>query len=174
MLCSESMLMRDPELVSPPLGQTGGEVPLKRAISRRLLLLLVVGDVLGAGIYALVGQVGARTGGAIWTAFVVALGLALFTACAYAELVTKYPRAAGAALYVNRAWHRPLFTFLVAFTVMCSGLTSAATLSRAFGGDYLSAFVDAPTVPVALIFLALVALVNFRGISKQILSARNE
>jgi basic amino acid/polyamine antiporter, APA family len=97
---------------------------------------------------------------------VVALGLALFTACAYAELVTKYPRAAGAALYVNRAWHRPLFTFLVAFTVMCSGLTSAATLSRAFGGDYLSAFVDAPTVPVALIFLALVALVNFRGIAE--------
>ena len=57
---------------------------------------------------------------------------------------------------------------------MCSGLTSAATLSRAFSSDYLSAFVDAPTVPVAQIFLALVALVNFRGISKQILSARNE
>ena len=166
MRCSGSMLMREPELVCPPPGQTGGEVPLRRAISRRLLLLLVVGDVLGAGIYALVGQVGARTGGAIWTAFVVALGLALFTACAYAELVTKYPRAAGAALYVNRAWQRPLLTFLVAFTVMSSGLTSAATLSRAFGGDYMSAFVDAPTVPVALIFLALVALVNFRGIAE--------
>lgn len=39
--------MREPERVSLPLGQTGGEVPLKRAISRRLLLLLllVVGDV---------------------------------------------------------------------------------------------------------------------------------
>jgi amino acid transporter len=131
-----------------------------------MLLLLVVGDVLGAGIYALVGEVGARVGGAIWTAFLLALVLALFTACAYAELVTKYPRAAGAALYVNRAWRRPFITFLVAFAVMSSGLTSAATLSRAFGGDYLSVFVDAPTVLVGIVFIALVATVNFRGISE--------
>jgi amino acid transporter len=140
--------------------------PLKRAISRNMLLLLVVGDVLGAGIYALVGEVGARAGGAIWTAFLLALLLALFTAFAYAELVTKYPRAAGAALYVNRAWRRPFVTFLVAFAVMSSGLTSAATLSRAFGGDYLSVFVDAPTVLVGIVFIALIAAVNFRGISE--------
>jgi hypothetical protein len=38
--------------------------------------------VLGAGIYALVGEVGGRTGGAIWTAFGVALLLAVFTAFA--------------------------------------------------------------------------------------------
>ena len=108
-----------------------------------MLLLFVVGDVLGAGIYALVGEVGGRVGGAIWTAFRSRSVLALFTAFAYAELVTKYPQAAGAALYVNKAWRRPFVTFLVAFAVMCSGLTSAATLARAFGGDYLSEFVDA-------------------------------
>jgi basic amino acid/polyamine antiporter, APA family len=144
------------------------DVPLKRAISRRLLLLLVVGDVLGAGIYALVGEVGGRVGGAIWTAFALALALAVFTAFAYAELVTKYPQAAGAALYVNKAWRKPLFTFLVAFTVMCSGLTSAGTLARGFGGDYLSVFVDLPTVLVALAFITVVALVNFRGIAESV------
>jgi amino acid transporter len=129
-------------------------------------LLLIVGDVLGAGIYALVGEVGGRVGGAIWTAFALALVLALFTAFAYAELVTKYPQAAGAALYVNKAWRKPLLTFMVAFTVMSSGLTSAATLSRAFGGDYLSAFVDAPVVLVGVIFILAVAAINFRGISE--------
>jgi APA family basic amino acid/polyamine antiporter len=82
--------------------------------------------------------------------------------------VTKYPRAAGAALYVNKTWRRPFVTFLVAFAVMGSGLTSAATLSRAFGGDYLSVFVDLPTVPVALTFIAVVALVNFRGIAESV------
>ncbi|HEX5859613.1 MAG TPA: APC family permease [Microbacterium sp.] len=141
---------------------------LKRVISGRMLLLFVVGDVLGAGIYALVGQVGGRVGGAIWTAFLVALGLALFTAFAYAELVTKYPKAAGAALYVNKAWRRPFVTFLVAFAVMCSGLTSAAALSRAFGGDYLSVFLDVPTVVAAVLFILAVALVNFRGISESV------
>jgi APA family basic amino acid/polyamine antiporter len=77
--------------------QTPGrsDEPLKRAISRNMLLLFVIGDMLGAGIYALVGQVGGRVGGAIWVAFAVAMALALFTAFAYAELVTKYPQAAG-------------------------------------------------------------------------------
>ena len=66
---------------------------LKRGITQWLLLFFVVGDIIGAGIYALVGQVGAQVGGAIWTAFLLALILAVFTACSYAELVTKYPRA---------------------------------------------------------------------------------
>jgi amino acid transporter len=142
---------------------TRSEPQLKRAISPTMLLFFVVGDVLGAGIYALVGVIAGRVGGAIWTAFLAALVLAVFTAFAYAELVTKYPRAAGAALYVNKAWRRPLLTFLVAFAVMCSGLTSASTLARAFGGDYLSAFVDVPTLPVALVFIGVVALVTCAG-----------
>src|SRR5215213_8898284 len=100
--------------------------PLKRDITSNMLLLFVIGDVLGAGIYALVGEVGGRVGGAIWMAFGVAMLLALVTAFAYSELVTKYPQAAGAALYVNKAWRCPFVTFLVAFAVMCSGLTSAA------------------------------------------------
>jgi APA family basic amino acid/polyamine antiporter len=147
-----------------PVRGRAADTPLKRALSGNMLLLLVVGDVLGAGIYALVGEVAVRVGGAIWTAFLVALVLALFTACSYAELVTKYPRAAGAALYVNRAWGKPFLTFIVAFAVMCSGLTSAATLSRAFGGDYLSVFVEVPTVAVGVVFLGIVASVNFFGI----------
>src|SRR3712207_2270191 len=133
-----------------------------------MLLLFVVGDVLGAGIYALVGEVGGRVGGAIWAAFAAALLLALFTAFAYAELVTKYPQAAGAALYVNKAFRRPFVTFMVAFAVMCSGLASAATLARAFGGDYLSEFVTLPTVLVGLVFLLVLALMNFRGIGESV------
>ena len=133
-----------------------------------MLLFFVIGDVLGAGIYALVGEVGGRVGGAIWTAFAVALLLAVFTAFAYAELVTKYPQAAGAALYVNKAFRRPFLTFMVAFAVMCSGLTSAATLARAFGGDYLSEFVTLDTVLVGLVFLLVIALINFRGIGESV------
>ena len=45
-----------------------GRVPvgeLKRVIGRRVLLLFVVGDILGAGIYALVGKVAGYVGGAL-------------------------------------------------------------------------------------------------------------
>src|SRR3954464_10372569 len=141
---------------------------LKRAISRNMLLLFVVGDVLGAGIYALVGTIGDRVGGAIWASFLLAIVLAFFTAVAYAELVTKCPRAAGAALYVNKAFGVPFVTFMVAFAVMCSGLGSASTLARAFGGDYLAEFVSAPTVAVAFCFLLVVAAVNSRGIGESV------
>jgi basic amino acid/polyamine antiporter, APA family len=141
---------------------------LRRAISRRMLLFFIIGDVLGAGIYALVGEVGGRVGGAIWAAFALAMLLALLTAFAYAELVTKYPRAAGAALYVHKAWRIPFLTFLVAFAVMCSGLASAATLGRAFGGDYLSEFVSVPTALVGVLFIVVLSLVNFRGIGESV------
>jgi amino acid transporter len=141
---------------------------LKRAISRNMLLLFVVGDVLGAGIYALVGTIGDRVGGAIWASFLLAIVLAFFTAVAYAELVTKYPRAAGAALYVNKAFGVPFVTFMVAFAVMCSGLGSASTLARAFGGDYLAEFVSVPTVLVAFACLVVVAAVNSRGIGESV------
>jgi basic amino acid/polyamine antiporter, APA family len=154
----------------PGIGAGGVAVagPLKPAITRPMLTLFVVGDVLGAGIYALVGTVAGETGGAIWTAFAAAGVLALFTAVAYAELVTKYPQAAGAALYVHRAWRRPFFTFVIAFAVMCSGVTSAATLATAFGGDYLAEFVDLPTVLVGLVFVTVLALINFRGIKESV------
>jgi amino acid transporter len=141
---------------------------LLRAISGPMLLFFVIGDVLGAGIYALVGEVGGRVGGAIWASFAVALALAMFTAFSYAELVTKYPRAAGAALYANNAFGVPFVTFMVAFVVASSGLTSAATLARAFGGDYLSAFVAAPELLVGIVMIVVLALINLWGIGLSI------
>ena len=156
-----------PRIAAPAPAEPGGD-RLKRAISSRMLLAFVVGDLLGAGIYALVGEVGAEVGGAIWTSFTAALVLAVLTAFAYAELVTKYPFAAGAALYANRAFKVPFFTFMVAFAVMASGITSAATLSRAFAGDYFKVFVDLPIELVALVFILVVAAINLRGISESV------
>ena len=80
----------------------------------------------------------------------------------------KYPRAGGAGLYAHRAFGRPFVSFLVAFAVVVSGITSASALARAFGGDYLSTFVDIPTVLTAIALLALIALVNLRGIAESV------
>ena len=57
-------------------------------------------------------------------------------------------------------------TFLLGFAVMMSSITSAAALSRAFGGDYLSAFVEIDALLVGLVVVGLIALVNFRGIGE--------
>src|SRR4029079_11359050 len=108
---------------------------LKRVLGPKLLLLFIVGDILGAGIYAVTGEMALEVGGLVWVPFLVAFGVATLTAFSYLELVTKHPQAAGAALYVHKAFGVHFFTFLICFTVMCSGITSAATASRAFAAN---------------------------------------
>ena len=87
----------------------------------KLLLLFIVGDILGTGVYALTGDVAAEIGGAAWLPFLVAFAVATVTAFSYLELVTKYPQAAGAALYVHKAFGIQFLTFLVCFVVMARG-----------------------------------------------------
>jgi APA family basic amino acid/polyamine antiporter len=139
---------------------------LARAIGPRLLLLFIIGDMLGTGIYVRVGAVAGEVGGAVWVSFLLAFILAALTAFAYAELVTKYPGAAGAALYANRAFRSPFFSFIVAFVVVCSGLASAGAAARAFGGDYLAQFISLPTLLIAILFVIMLSAINFIGISE--------
>ncbi|MEU7983885.1 APC family permease [Streptosporangium canum] len=145
-----------------------GQVSLKRAIGPKLLLLFIVGDILGTGVYALTGKVAGKVGGALWVPFLIGFVIAALTAMSYVELVTKYPRAAGAALYTQRAFRTPFLTFMVAFTVMCSGLTSASAAARAIGGDYLKTFVTVPGVIVGIVFIVAIALLNYRGVSESV------
>jgi len=141
---------------------------LKRGIGPWLLFFFVLGDIVGAGIYSLVGVVGAVVGGAIWAAFLFSFILAIFTAGSYAELVTKYPRAGGAATYVNNAFRNSFLSFMVAFAVMAAGITSACTLTLAFSGDYLSQFVGIPSIIAAVLFMIALGLINFYGISESV------
>jgi APA family basic amino acid/polyamine antiporter len=148
--------------------QAEPDTRLRRAVSGRLLYLFILGDVLGAGVYALVGEVAAEVGGAVWVPLALALLLALLTAASYAELVTKYPRAGGSAVFAERAFRRPVVAFLVGFCMLAAGVTSAAGLALAFAGDYLGVFLDVPATPAALVFLVLVALLNARGIQESL------
>jgi basic amino acid/polyamine antiporter, APA family len=145
---------------------------LKRVMGPGLLLLFVVGDILGTGVYALTGQVAGEVGGAAWLPFLIAFLIATITAFSYLELVTKYPQAAGAALYAHKAFGIHFLTFLVTFVVMCSGITSASTASRAFASNMVEGFgLDWGKFGVgaiALIFMAALAAINLRGVSESV------
>ncbi|PSH59199.1 APC family permease [Phyllobacterium sophorae] len=152
---------------------TAIEPSLHRVMGPWLLLLFIVGDILGTGIYALTGQVAKQVGGVVWLPFLVAFVVAVVTAFSYLELVTKYPKAAGAALYTHKAFGIHFITFIVAFTVMCSGITSASTASRAFAANLSGAFqlnleTGIGISLVALAFMAVVAAVNFRGVGESV------
>ncbi|MFJ4467766.1 APC family permease [Streptomyces sp. NPDC089424] len=146
----------------PHQGETSG---LKKALTTPLLYFFILGDVLGAGVYVLVGRIAAESGGAVWVPLLLALLLSLLTAASYAELATKYPRAGGAAHYANLAYG-PFTGFLTGFCMLAAGIVSVAALARGFAGDYLTAFVTLPVVGVAAAFLGALALLNARGISE--------
>jgi basic amino acid/polyamine antiporter, APA family len=155
----------------------GPEPDLKRVMGPKLLLLFIVGDILGAGIYAVTGDVAGEVGGMAWLPFLVAFAVATLTAFSYLELVTRYPQAAGAALYAHKAFGVHFVTFLVAFTVVCSGITSASTSSSLLAANLLvgldGTIGGVPTsttasVVVALGFMVFLALINLRGVGESV------
>ncbi|WP_340538654.1 APC family permease [Nocardioides sp. GXZ039] len=164
-------LSKDPDV-------NGGDSPdLKRVMGPKLLLLFIVGDILGAGIYAVTGKLAGQVGGIAWLPFIVAFAVATMTAFSYLELVTKYPQAAGAALYAHKAFGIHFVTFLVAFTVVCSGITSASTSSGLLASNLmigLDEFIpgvptgDTATLLVALAFMLLLAAINLRGVGESV------
>ncbi|KQW53360.1 amino acid permease [Nocardioides sp. Root1257] len=150
---------------------------LKRVLGPKLLLLFIVGDILGAGIYAVTGEMALEVGGIVWLPFLVAFAVATLTAFSYLELVTKYPQAAGAALYTHKAFGIHFVTFLVAFAVICSGITSASTSSNLLAtnllagldglGWHVSQGSTAITI-VAMAFMVLLAGINLRGVGESV------
>ncbi|WP_277455568.1 APC family permease [Janibacter sp. DB-40] len=151
-----------------------GAGELKRVMGPKLLLLFIVGDILGTGVYALTGEVAGEVGGAAWAPFLVAFAVATLTAFSYLELVTKYPAAGGAATFIHKAFGIHFVTFIVAFAVMASGITSASTASRAFAGflrDGLKAdWGDSSPalLLIALGFMTVIGLINLRGVGESV------
>ncbi|UBH06218.1 amino acid permease [Leucobacter sp. Psy1] len=154
--------------------QHGG---LKKVIGPKLLLLLIMGDIIGAGIFAITGRVAGQVGGMAWLPFLIAFTIATLTAFSYLELVTKYPYAAGAALYAHKAFGVHFVTFIVAFAVASSGITSAATSATLVGQNILigvGQFVEGvPTDATATMFAAIaiiviLALINLRGVGESV------
>lgn len=144
------------------------QTTLHRAITGPMLFLFILGDVLGAGVYALAGTIAGEVGGAIWVPLLIALFFAMLTAGSYAELVTKYPHAGAASVFAEKAFKSPLISFLVGFCMLSAAVTSAAGLSLAFAGDYLAAFIDVQPHLAALAFLLVIALLNARGIRESL------
>ncbi|MET1089549.1 MAG: APC family permease [Arthrobacter sp.] len=150
---------------------------LKRVLGPKLLLLFIVGDILGAGVYAVTGTMAGTVGGIVWLPFLLAFIVATLTAFSYLELVTQYPQAAGAALYTHKAFGVHFVTFLVAFAVVCSGITSASTSANVlaqnfFGGLEINGWMDMPTqgviTAVAMAFMLLLAVINLRGVGESV------
>jgi amino acid transporter len=137
---------------------------LARTLGLGGLVAYGVGDMLGSGIYALIGKAAGVMGNAVWLAFLASMVAAALTALSYASLGSRYPRAAGAAYVTQRAFRRPWLSYVVGLAVLASGLTSMAAQSRAFSGYFAALVPGLPPVVIVVGFLILLTAVNFWGI----------
>ncbi|MBI3313475.1 MAG: amino acid permease [Candidatus Omnitrophica bacterium] len=137
---------------------------LKRSLGTIALIIYGVGDILGAGIYALVGKAAGIVGPACWISFVIAFVVASLTGLTYAELGSRYPRSAGAAIFTLRAFQKPSLSYAVGFLVMVSGIGSMATVSRAIVGYILAVLPDVPAPLIIIIFFGILTVINVWGI----------
>jgi amino acid transporter len=150
----------------PAAPPDSAEPALARSIGPFQLFAYTLGGMLGAGIYGLVGRAAGELGSALWLGFIVAMVAALLTGLSYASLGSRHPRAGGAAYVTQRAFARPLLTWVVGLAVMASGLTSVATQSRVVAENLLRLLGAEAVAPllVALGFLLLIAGIVLRGI----------
>ncbi|MDZ7730859.1 MAG: amino acid permease [Natrialbaceae archaeon] len=122
-----------------------------------------VGLILGAGIYAILGEAVAETGESVILSFILAATVATLSGLSYAELASRYPKGEGEYLYVWAAFkHKRLSEVTAGFRVL-TGIIAAAAVALAFG-QYLSAFVPLSIVSVALGVLVVMSVINFWGI----------
>ncbi len=160
-------------MTSPAPADVHERSELKRSITGRQLYFYVVGDVLGSGIYVLVGLVAAAVGGAFWMAFLAGVVIAAVTGLAYAELVTKYPQAAGASLYINKAFRNPLLTFFITICMLSANIAAVGSLASGFV-RYFSGVVGLSeesiwvATIVALLFVAVITAINLIGITESV------
>ena len=143
---------------------------LKRSIGTVALIAYGIGDILGAGIYALVGKVAGIMGPASWLSFIAAFIVASLTGLAYAELGSRMPRSGGAAVFTLEAFRKPALSYLIGFLVLLSGVVSMATVSHGFSGYLQALFPKIPTLVIIFSFFIVLAIINFLGIKESSLA----
>jgi len=138
---------------------------LKRDVGLTLFTLYGAGNIIGAGIYVLVGKVAGEAGLLAPAAFVLAAVIAGLTGLSYGELGARYPVSAGEAVYLHRAFNRRSLSMAVGLLIALAGLVSAATMARGFVG-YFNEFLAVPAWLIILVLVSALTLIATRGIAE--------
>ena len=131
---------------------------LKRSISLTLLSLYGLGNILGAGIYVLIGKVVATAGVFTPWSFLIASLLAGITAFSYAELSSRYPVSAGEAVYLQAGFSQKYLSAGIGILIILAGIVSSATIARGFVGYFLQFWTAPSWLVIVVLVIALGSL----------------
>lgn len=138
---------------------------LKRSLGLSLVTLYGLGNILGAGIYVLVGKVAGFAGTSTVLAFMIAMITAGFTAFSYMELAGRYPVSASVSVYLHKAFGRRWLSVLIGLAMVLGGIASAAALSQGFAG-YLNSFINIPPAIASVGLICVLGLIAIKGIGE--------
>ncbi len=121
---------------------------------------LGTGVMIGAGIFALTGQMAQMTGSLFPLAFLSAAVIVSFSAYSYVKMSNAYPSAGGIAMYLEKAYGRTVTTAFHSLLMYFSMVIAQSFLARTFGAYTLQLFgIDdssllVPTLGVGLLLVA--------------------
>jgi APA family basic amino acid/polyamine antiporter len=143
------------------------QTSLKRSLGLTGLTLYGLGNILGAGIYVLIGKIAASAGYLAPLAFLVASVAAAFTAMSYAEMVARYPLSAGEAIYLREGYGSRWLAAAAGLLIAMAGMVSAAAIARGFAG-YLQVFWPVPELAAASGVIIALGVLAAWGISQSV------
>ena len=139
----------------------------KGSLSLLGTIAMGTGVMIGAGIFALTGQVAVLAGGLFPIAFIVAAMVSGFSAYSYIKVASAYPSAGGIAMILKKAYGETTVTGAAALLKALSMIINESLVARTFGTYTLQLFPSDPAgiwVSVLAVGLILVAfLVNVAG-----------
>jgi len=129
-----------------------------------------VGAMIGAGIFALMGEAGAIAGKAVYISFILGGIVAAISGYSLAKLGVRYPVAGGIVEYVVRSFGINIFTGGISIMLYLATILSLALLAKAFG-SYAAALLNFKgsllyTNIFALSIISLLGIVQYFGIKK--------
>ena len=146
------------------------QTELRRSLTLPLIALYGLGNILGAGIYVLIGAVANTAGSFAPYSFVLAAAVAGVTAFSFAELASRFPVSGGGALFIHKGFHNPQLTRLVGVMIILTGVVSAATITRGFVG-YVQVFAAVPEAVAIVGMLAILCGLACWGIDQSVVTA---
>jgi APA family basic amino acid/polyamine antiporter len=146
------------------------EPGLKRSLGLYLLTFYGLGNILGAGIYVLIGKVAGSAGILVPIAFIISALIVAVTAFSYAEFSARLPFSGGEAIYIQHGFGQRPLSVLVGVLLVLSGVISASAISRGFVG-YLNVFLEMPGTLAIVLMVSSLCLVAIWGISQAVFFA---
>ncbi len=140
-------------------------VHLKKSLSFFDAMFYGVGVIIGAGIYALIGEASGIAGNATWLSFVIAAIIAGFTAMSYAELSSVFPKTAAEFVFVKHAFGSNFLAFFTSYSAILANIFSISVVALGFAG-YLNGLFRFPIIGSAIALIMLVSFINYLGIKE--------